>query len=62
LMSQYTPCYKSCEHPEINRRLTTMEYQSVVREALRLGLGKGYMQERTSAKEEYTPPFDLEGI
>lgn len=62
LMSQYTPCYKSCEHPEINRRLTTMEYQSVVREVLRLGLEEGYMQERTSAKEGYTPPFDLEGL
>lgn len=62
LMSQYTPCYKSRQHPEIDRRLTTAEYRSVVQEALRLGLGNGYMQERTSAREEYTPPFDLEGV
>ncbi len=62
LMSQYTPCYKSCEHPEIDRRLTTAEYQSVVREALRLGLDSGYIQERDSARAEYTPPFDLEGV
>ena len=26
-----------------------------------LGLA-GFTQERTSAKEEYTPPFDLEGV
>lgn len=62
LMSQYTPFYKAHEHPEINRRVTTYEYNKVVDEALKLGLDKGYMQEKSSAKEEYTPPFDLEGV
>lgn len=62
LMSQYTPAYKSLDHPEINRRLTTFEYQSVVKEALGLGLLNSYMQERSSAGKEYTPPFDLEGV
>ena len=62
LMSQYTPFYKACDYPEINRRLTTYEYNKVVDEALRLGLDRGYIQEKSSAKEEYTPPFDLEGV
>ena len=31
-------------------------------EAVRLGLTDGYMQEKSSAREEYTPPFDLEGV
>lgn len=62
LMSQYTPVYKSVEHPELNRRITSFEYETVVAEAVRLGLTSGYMQERSSAREEYTPPFDLEGI
>ena len=62
LMSQYTPFYKACEYKEINRRVTSFEYDSVVKEAIGLGLTEGYMQERSSAKEEYTPPFDLEGI
>ena len=62
LMSQYTPFYKAEKHPEINRRVTTFEYNKVVDEALKLGLDKGYLQEKTSAKEEYTPPFDLEGV
>ncbi|HWQ73802.1 MAG TPA: radical SAM protein [Syntrophomonas sp.] len=62
LMSQYTPAYKSSEHHEINRRVTTLEYEKVVEEAIRLGLTDGFMQERSSAKAEYTPPFDLEGI
>lgn len=62
LMSQYTPFYKSSEHKAINRRITTFEYDSIVREAVRLGLDNGFMQERSSAREEYTPLFNLEGI
>ncbi|MDO5405815.1 MAG: radical SAM protein [Eubacteriales bacterium] len=62
LMSQYTPFYKSREYPELNRRITSYEYQKVVDTALELGLDQGFMQEKSSAKEEYTPPFDLEGL
>lgn len=62
LMSQYTPTYNSREHKEINRRITSFEYDSVVNEAIRLGLDNGFVQERSSAMEKYTPPFDLEGV
>ena len=61
-MSQYTPFYHASDYPEINRRITTYEYEKVLDEAVRLGLTDGYMQEKSSAKEEYTPAFDLEGI
>ena len=61
LMSQYTPFYKSCEHKEINRRISTYEYEKVAQVAAELGFD-GFMQERSSAKEEYTPDFDLSGI
>lgn len=62
LLSQYTPFYHASNYPEINRRITTYEYEKVLNEAIRLGLTDGYMQEKSSAREEYTPPFDLEGI
>lgn len=62
LLSQYTPFYHSENYPEINRRVTSYEYQKVVDLALELGLDQGFMQEKSSAKEEYTPPFNLEGI
>lgn len=62
LMSQYTPFYKSGDYPEINRRITSYEYYQVIDTAIELGLTKGFMQEKSSAKEEYTPPFNLEGI
>ncbi len=62
LMSQYTPFHKSAEFPEINRRITSYEYHKVLDTAIDLGLVHGYMQEKSSAKEEYTPPFDLSGV
>lgn len=62
LLSQFTPFYQSSSYPEINRRITTFEYEKVVKEAVLLGLTDGFMQEKSSAKEEYTPPFDLEGL
>lgn len=61
LMSQYTPFYHSNYYKEINRRISTFEYNSVVDKAVSLGLD-GFMQEKSSAKEEYTPEFNLEGI
>ena len=62
LMSQYTPFYKASEHKALSRRISTWEYRQVIDRAVDLGFTEGYMQQKSSAKEEYTPPFDLEGI
>ena len=62
LLSQYTPLFKALDYPEINRPITTFEYQKVVDAAVDLGLTHGYMQEKSSAKKEYTPSFQLEGL
>lgn len=61
LMSQYTPFYKAKDNPRLNRRITTFEYRKALDAVLEAGL-QGYMQEKSSAKEEYTPLFDLSGI
>ena len=61
VMSQYTPFYKAAEHG-IGRRITTYEYRRVVNYAMDKGLTAGYMQQKSSAKEEYTPCFDLTGV
>lgn len=61
LMSQYTP-YRKLPYPELNRRLSSFEYNKVIDHALDLGLTRTYTQQRTAAKEEYTPPFDLTGV
>lgn len=61
LMSQYTPFHRSAQFPEINRRLMSFEYNSVLARVSELGFN-GYMQEKSAAKEEYTPAFDLQGV
>lgn len=60
IMSQYFPT-ESCEKfPEINRKLTTLEYNKVVRRAEELGLVNGYMQDKASAVKDFVPDFDYE--
>ena len=61
LMIQFTPFYHAADHG-LGRRITSYEYRKVVDAALALGLTDGYMQEKSSAREEYTPPFDGEGL
>ena len=61
LMSQYTPWGDLSRTPELNRRLRRGEMTVAVAYMQNLGLD-GFCQERTSAQEEYTPPFDLTGL
>ena len=62
IMSQYTPFHKAESFPEINRRLTEEEYEKVLDFADEIGIENGFIQELSSAKEEYTPIFDLQGV
>lgn len=62
LMSQYTPCGRTYPQKELNRRLTTAEYQRVVDEFWRLGFQNGFMQERKAADTCFIPKFDLSGV
>lgn len=61
LMSQYTPWGDLSSCPELDRRLRPGEIRAAQQYMENLGLD-GFTQERTAAKEEYTPPFDLTGI
>lgn len=64
LMSQYTPFGRVKTDPrfeKFNRRITTFEYRKVLDEVYEAGLS-GYMQEKSSAREEYTPEFDFSGL
>ena len=57
LMSQYTPDFAlGSPYQELHRRVTSFEYDSVLREAQRLGFD-GYLQSRTSASSAYTSEF-----
>ena len=60
LMSQYTP--QPGAEGNLRRHVSRREYAAAVEYMENCGIVDGYTQERTSAKEEYTPPFDLSGI
>ncbi len=62
LMSQYTPYGNISEFKELNRRLTTAEYNKVVDYFFDLNLENGFMQEKTSAKTDFIPTFDNTGV
>ena len=58
VMNQYMPLYKACRHPEINRPLTTLEYQKVIRHARDIGITKGFMQVGRTDSAKFIPHFD----
>lgn len=61
LMSQFTPV-PGCSVDELGRRLTNEEYEEISDYLFNSGIEDGFMQELSSAKEEYIPPFDLTGV
>lgn len=62
IMSQYTPCSRTYPFKELNRRLTTAEYERVVDAFWDCGFQNGFMQEKTAANEGFIPLFDLTGV
>ena len=60
LMSQYTP--QPGAEGKLARRVTKAEYRAAAEYLANCGITDGYTQERTSAREEYTPEFNLSGL
>jgi len=57
LLNQYTPQFAAAApYPELHRRVTTFEYESVLAVANELGF-EGFLQGRASASASYTPDF-----
>ena len=61
LMSQYTP-YVVSPFPELNRTLTNKEYVLAKNYMIKKGLTDGFIQSLASAKQSFTPDFDLTGV
>ncbi len=62
LMSQYTPVTDLSSYPEINRRLLQSEYDQLLAELEQKENISGFVQELSSAGEQYIPSFRLEGL
>ena len=60
LMSQYTPFGEADKYPELTRKVTKREYETVLEEAFALGFGERlFAQERSSSGEKYIPSWDF---
>lgn len=60
LMGQYVPTPYVAK--ELNRKLTTFEYESVVNYAVDLGFKHAYTQEKTAAAKDFIPDFNGCGV
>ena len=58
IMSQYTPLIKNEKLPELNRKITSKEYNAVLDYALSKNLENVFIQDLSSASEDYVPKWD----
>lgn len=58
VMSQYTPFGDLESFPELKRKITRREYDTVMDYAIALGIEKMFYQEFESADEKYIPKWD----
>ena len=61
LMGQYVPCGRAKDFPEINRKITKREYRKVQDVLFDLELD-GFVQQLSSAKKDFIPDFNLQGV
>ncbi len=59
IMSQYTPFGEIDSFPELQRKLTKREYESVLDYAMSLSIDNMYYQDIKSASTEYIPSWDF---
>ncbi len=62
IMSQYLPCGEASSCPEMDRRISKIEYDKVLNYLLEQGIEEGWVQDRRSALKKYIPDFNLEGV
>ena len=66
IMNQYLPMFNAKDYPEINRAVTSKEYDSLVDFAISIGVENALVQDDNSQDGSYTPDFEkseiIEGI
>lgn len=59
LMAQYTPFGNIENYKELNRKITSREYERVLEVLSNLDENEVFIQERSSAKEDFIPKWDF---
>jgi putative pyruvate formate lyase activating enzyme len=63
IMNQFTPIHeKLLDFPELDRKVTEEEYESVIDFALDTGVENAFIQEGDTADESFIPDFTYEGL
>lgn len=62
LINQYTPNGNLQDYPEIDRKVSEREYNSLIDYAAGIGVTSGFMQVGDTASESFIPEFDCEGV
>ena len=62
LMRQFTPLPHVEKYPELNRKVSSIEYDAYVDYAIELGVENGFIQEEDVAEESFIPSFDYTGV
>ena len=57
IMNQYTPV-NHCLYDNLNRKLSTDEYDEVIKFALEIGVSNAFIQDGDTAQESFIPSFD----
>lgn len=57
LMSQYTPMGHANQYPELSRKIKPIEYKILVNKLESLGFSNVFLQDYSSASDEFTPDF-----
>jgi putative pyruvate formate lyase activating enzyme len=62
LMSQYCPAYLTNQYAEINKKISSQEYDEIKKYYEDLNFSGGYFQELDSADNNYTPKFNIKTL
>ena len=61
-MSQFTPLPHVEKFPELNQKVSRVDYNAYVDYAIALGVENGFIQEEDVAEESFIPDFNCEGV
>lgn len=62
IMNQYTPLPQVASVPELNRKVSSEEYERLLCFAEAIGIENGFRQEGETADESFIPTFHFEGL
>ena len=62
IMNQYTPMPQVAALPSLSRKVTEQEYDALIDYAISLGIENAFIQEGSTASENFIPAFTSEGV